>query len=56
MKKSDLHVLEQNVQIKKSLNQFKVGTIAAAITSIICASIPSFAADLEIYKIPLFRV
>ncbi|WP_174493845.1 hypothetical protein [Acinetobacter sp. Marseille-Q1623] len=52
MKKSDLHVLEQNVQIKKSLNQFKVGTIAAAITSIICASIPSFAADLEIYKIP----
>lgn len=49
MKKSDLHVLKQNVQIKKGLNQFKVGTIAAAITSLICASIPSFAADLEIY-------
>src|SRR5690606_6067100 len=52
MKKSDLDVLEQKVQVKKGLNQFKVGTIAAAITSLICASAPSFAADLEIYKIP----
>ncbi|USA52353.1 hypothetical protein NDN13_12800 [Acinetobacter sp. C32I] len=33
-------------------NQFKVSTIAAAITSLICTSVPSYAADLEIYKIP----
>lgn len=52
MKKSDLDALEQKVQVKEGLNQFKVGTIAAAITSLICASAPSFAADLEIYKIP----
>lgn len=52
MKKSDLDVLEQKVQVKKGLNQFKVGAVAAAITSLICASIPAFAADLEIYKIP----
>src|SRR5690606_8123056 len=49
MKKSDLDALEQKVQFKKGLNQFKVGTIAAAITSLVCVSIPAFAADLEIY-------
>ncbi|WP_334113640.1 hypothetical protein [Acinetobacter parvus] len=33
-------------------NKFKVSAVAAAITSLICASVPSYAADLEIYKIP----
>lgn len=33
-------------------NKFKVSAVAAAITSLICTSIPSYAADLEIYKIP----
>lgn len=33
-------------------NQVKVSSVAAAITSLICASMPSHAVDLEIYKIP----
>lgn len=33
-------------------NKFKVSAVAAAITSLICASIPSYAADIEIYKVP----
>ena len=52
MKKSDLGAFEQKVQLKNDLNQFKVGTVSASITALICASIPAFAADLEIYKIP----
>lgn len=52
MKKSDLDVLKQNLQISNGLKQFKVGAVAAAITSLICASMPTFAADLEIYKVP----
>ncbi|WP_445345357.1 hypothetical protein [Acinetobacter bohemicus] len=47
-----IDALEFNVQIKEKLNQFKVSAITAAITSLICASVPSYAADLEIYKIP----
>ncbi|WP_109441032.1 hypothetical protein [Acinetobacter haemolyticus] len=30
-------------------NRFKVSAIAAAMTSLICASVPSYAADIEIY-------
>lgn len=30
-------------------NKFKVSAVAAAITSLICASVPSYAADIEIY-------
>ena len=33
-------------------NKFKVSAMAAAITALICASVPSYAADLEIYKVP----
>ncbi|MFW1938980.1 hypothetical protein ACG93P_00660 [Acinetobacter junii] len=33
-------------------NKFKVSAVAAAITSLICASLPSYAADIEIYKVP----
>ncbi|AWL30188.1 hypothetical protein DJ533_17275 [Acinetobacter defluvii] len=49
MNKSDSDALKQQVQLKNGVKQFKVGAVAAAITSLICASIPSFAADLEIY-------
>lgn len=49
MKKSNSDVLKQQVLFKNGVKQFKVGVVAAAITSLICASIPSFAADLEIY-------
>lgn len=52
MKKSDLDALEQKVQVKEGLNQFKVSMLAAAITSLICTSVPTYAADLEIYKVP----
>ncbi|MBJ9901229.1 hypothetical protein [Acinetobacter bereziniae] len=52
MKKSDLDALGQKVKLKNGLNQFKAGTVSASITALICASIPAFAADLEIYKIP----
>ena len=37
---------------KKLFDQFKVSTVAATITSMICASVPTYAADLEIYKVP----
>lgn len=37
---------------KHRINQFQVSTMAAAITSLICASVPSYAADIEIYKVP----
>lgn len=33
-------------------NKFKVSAVAAAITSLICTSVPTYAADLEIYKVP----
>lgn len=33
-------------------NKFKVSAMTAAITALICASVPSYAADLEIYKVP----
>ncbi|NNH78492.1 hypothetical protein HLH17_12585 [Acinetobacter sp. ANC 5380] len=46
------HALDLKVQYKDRLNQFKVSGVAAAITSLICASVPTYAADLEIYKIP----
>ena len=52
MKKSDLDALEQKVHLKNGLNQFKVSIVAASITTLICASVPTLAADLEIYKIP----
>ncbi|ENX09067.1 hypothetical protein [Acinetobacter courvalinii] len=56
MKKLEIEKVSQDdaqrVQGKDWANQFKVSTIAAAITSLICASVPSYAADLEIYKIP----
>lgn len=52
MKKSDLDALEPNVHLKNGLNQFKVCMVAASITALICASVPTLAADLEIYKIP----
>lgn len=52
MKKSDLDALEPNVHLKNGLNQFKVCMVAASITTLICASVPTLAADLEIYKIP----
>lgn len=34
------------------LNQFKVSTIAAVTTSLICSSVPSYASDAEIYVVP----
>jgi len=40
------------VQDNNWLNQTKVGMVTAVITSLICASIPTYAADLEIYKVP----
>ncbi|CAM4205053.1 hypothetical protein F901_00722 [Acinetobacter dispersus] len=40
------------VQHNNWLNQTKVGVVTAVITSLICASIPTYAADLEIYKVP----
>ncbi len=46
------HALDSKVQYKDRLNQFKVSGVAAAITSLICASVSTYAADLEIYKIP----
>jgi len=56
MKKLEIEKVSQDdaqpVQGKEWANQFKVSTVAAAITSLICASVPSYAADLEIYKIP----
>ncbi|MCU4336984.1 hypothetical protein [Acinetobacter dispersus] len=56
MKKLEIEKVSQDdaqlVQEKDWANQFKVSTVAAAITSFICASVPSYAADLEIYKIP----
>lgn len=52
MKKSDLDALEPNVHLKNGLDQFKVCMVAASITALICASVPTLAADLEIYKIP----
>ena len=47
-----IDALEFNMLVKERLNQFKVSAITAAITSLVCASIPTYAADLEIYKIP----
>ncbi|MEG1856202.1 MAG: hypothetical protein RR231_11955, partial [Acinetobacter sp.] len=47
-----IDALEFNMPVKERLNQFKVSAITAAITSLVCASIPTYAADLEIYKIP----
>lgn len=47
-----IDALEFNMPVKERLNQFKVSAITAAITSLVCASIPTYAADLEIYKVP----
>lgn len=57
MKKlEDKKVCQDDAQIavfhKNWFDQFKVSTVAAAITSLICASVPTYAADLEIYKVP----
>ena len=58
MKKNEIKQVRQidaldfNMPVKERLNQFKVSAITAAITSLVCASIPTYAADLEIYKIP----
>ncbi|MCH7384519.1 hypothetical protein MMP71_11750 [Acinetobacter dispersus] len=57
MKKLETKKVYQNdarleVQHNNWLNQTKVGMVTAVITSLICASIPTYAADLEIYKVP----
>ena len=37
---------------QKWAGKFQASAMAAAITALICASVPSYAADLEIYKVP----
>ncbi|MBV7308527.1 hypothetical protein KVY11_07510 [Acinetobacter sp. CWB-G5] len=40
-------------QLNSVMSKFKVATISAAVTSLICASIPNtYASDIEIYKVP----
>ena len=52
----------KNVKIKNDMtsrqqdsvmSRFKVATLSAAVTSLICASMPNtYASDIEIYKVP----
>jgi len=37
---------------KLSLPKFKIALLAGSITTLICSSVTSYSADLEIYKIP----
>jgi len=46
------HATQFNTTSWHWLDQFKVSTIAAAITTLICSSVPSYASDAEIYVVP----
>ncbi len=47
--KNDMTSRQQNSVMSK----FKVATISATVTSLICASLPTtYASDIEIYKVP----
>ncbi|QTD59331.1 hypothetical protein [Acinetobacter towneri] len=39
-------------EVNMVIDRFKMVTLAASITTLICSSVTSYAADLEIYKIP----
>lgn len=41
-----------NMTSRYWLNKFKVSTIAASVTTLICSSVPSYASDAEIYVVP----
>jgi len=46
------HATQFNTTSWHWLDQFKVSAIAAAITTLICSSVPSYASDAEIYVVP----
>ncbi|WP_228154814.1 pilus assembly protein [Acinetobacter indicus] len=56
MKNSNMKSVDRSIVARTEINllidKFKLATLAASITTLICASTTSHAADLEIYKIP----
>nr|WP_314371424.1 hypothetical protein [uncultured Acinetobacter sp.] len=52
MKNDHAHISQTNLLLSGKLKKMKVSAVAAAITTLICNSVPSYASDAEIYVVP----
>ena len=56
MKNDHAHISQTNLLLSGKLKKMKVSAVAAAITTLICNSVPSYASDAEIYVVPANKV